>query len=53
MIYVELENKNSREMGKVIAMGSTFAVVLYTLVGVLGYAIFVNDLQELSAKNIL
>lgn len=53
MIYVELENKNSSEMGKVILAGSSVAVFFYSLVGIFGYAIFVNNLQELCGANIL
>ena len=53
MIYVELENKNSGEMGKVIGYGSSVAVFFYCLVGIFGYAIFVNDLIELCPENIL
>lgn len=43
MIYVELENKNSSEMGKVILAGSSVAVFFYSLIGIFGYAIFVNN----------
>ena len=43
MIYVELENKNSSEMGKVIGAGSSVAVFFYSLVGIFGYAIFVKN----------
>ena len=53
MIYVELENKNSGEMGKVIGYGSSVAVFFYCLVGIFGYAIFVNDLIELCPENFL
>ena len=40
MIYVELERRNSKQMGKVIASGSAVAVLFYALVGVFGYATF-------------
>ena len=53
MIYVELENKNSSEMGKVIGAGSSVAVFFYSLVGIFGYAIFVNNEEALCPKNIL
>ena len=53
MIYIELENKNSSEMGKVIGMGSSVAVFFYSLVGIFGYAVFVNNLEELCPENIL
>lgn len=43
MIYVELENKNASEMGRVIGAGSSVAVFFYSLVGIFGYAIFVNN----------
>jgi len=53
MIYVELENKNASEMGKVIGAGSSVAVFFYSLVGIFGYAIFVNNEEALCPKNIL
>ena len=40
-------------MSKVIAWGSSIAVVFYIIVGIFGYATFVNDIDQLSAKNIL
>ena len=43
MIYVELENKNSSEMGNDIGAGSSVAVFFYSLVGIFGYAIFVGN----------
>ena len=53
MIYVELETRNAREMGKVIAAGSTVAVAFYCLVGVFGYAVFAANPGALCSKNIL
>jgi len=43
MIYVELERRNSKQMSKVIAFGSTVAVVFYIIVGVFGYATFAQE----------
>jgi len=43
MIYVELEKRNSKQMSKVIYVGSGVAVLFYILVGIFGYATFVND----------
>jgi len=43
MIYVELEERNSKQMGIVIASGSSVAVLFYCMVGIFGYAIFVNN----------
>jgi amino acid permease len=42
-IYVELEKRESKVMANVIAVGSSVAVLFYCMVGVFGYAIFVND----------
>ena len=42
MIYVELERRNSKTMSKVISVGSGVAVLFYILVGVFGYATFVD-----------
>jgi amino acid permease len=53
MIYTELETKNSSEMGKVILYGSSVVVFFYSLVGIFGYAIFVNNEIALCPKNIL
>ena len=53
MIYVELEKRNAAQMGKVIAAGSSVAVLFYILVGVFGYAVFANDNGALCSKNIL
>jgi len=43
MIYTELERRNSTQMSKVLIMGTFGAVVLYIIVGVWGYATFVNS----------
>ena len=53
MIYVELEKRESKQMAKVIAVGSSVAVLFYCMVGVFGYATFVYDLGQLCSKNIL
>jgi amino acid permease len=53
MIYVELERRESKQMAKVIAAGSTVAVLFYCMVGIFGYATFVYDLGQLCIKNIL
>jgi len=43
MIYVELETRNAKTMGSVIAAGSSVAVVFYVMVGIFGYATFIDD----------
>jgi len=43
MIYVELERRNAKEMGAVIGLGSSVAVIFYVMVGIFGYATFVMD----------
>jgi len=53
MIYVELEKRNAKEMGVVIGMGSSIAVLFYVMVGIFGYALFAFTPEELCAKNIL
>jgi amino acid permease len=40
-------------MATIIAFGSSVAVVFYIMVGIFGYATFVNNLGELCSKNIL
>jgi len=40
MIYVELEQRNAKQMGTVVASGSAVAVLFYIIVGVFGYATF-------------
>lgn len=40
-------------MALVISSGSTVAVVFYVIVGIFGYATFVNDEIQLCPKNIL
>lgn len=42
MIYVELEKRNAKQMAKVVSSGSSVAVVFYILVGVFGYATFLD-----------
>mmetsp|Transcript_105271 Transcript_105271/g.145620 ORF Transcript_105271/g.145620 Transcript_105271/m.145620 type:complete len:351 (-) Transcript_105271:123-1175(-) len=42
MIYYELENRSERRMSRVLVIGSSGAVVLYMLIGIFGYATFVN-----------
>lgn len=53
MIYVELEQRNAAQMGKVIAAGSSVAVAFYILVGIFGYAVFAQNPVALCSKNIL
>ena len=53
MIYVELEKRNGKQMSQVISWGSTIAVIFYIMVGVFGYATFVDNPKSLAAKNIL
>lgn len=53
MIYVELEKRDAKQMGTVIAAGSSVAVVFYIMVGIFGYATFVDDKIQLCPKNIL
>ena len=43
MIYTELERRNSKQMSKVLIMGTVGAVVLYIIVGVWGYVTFVDQ----------
>lgn len=43
MIYYELERRNAKQMGKVLALGSGAAVILYALVGIFGYLTFVHS----------
>ena len=40
-------------MGKVISWGSAIAVLFYIMVGIFGYATFVNNPDSLKSKNIL
>ena len=42
MIYTELEKREYHQMSKVLIFGTVGAVVLYIIVGVWGYATFVN-----------
>eukprot|EP00351_Strombidinopsis_sp_SopsisLIS2011_P003617 CAMPEP_0116878914 /NCGR_PEP_ID=MMETSP0463-20121206/10664_1 /TAXON_ID=181622 /ORGANISM="Strombidinopsis sp, Strain SopsisLIS2011" /LENGTH=203 /DNA_ID=CAMNT_0004527611 /DNA_START=1087 /DNA_END=1698 /DNA_ORIENTATION=- len=42
MIYYELEKRTQKQMGKVLLFGSSGAVILYLVIGVCGYATFVN-----------
>jgi len=58
MIYKELAARRAEKMGKVLLIGSGFAVVLYFLVGIFGYLTFVNYVpggasEALKDKNIL
>ena len=53
MIYVELETRTSKAMSTVVGWGSTVAVSFYVMVGIFGYAIFVENKIDLCAKNIL
>ena len=40
MLYVELEKKNTKQMNKIMAIGTVGATVLYIMAGVFGYAAF-------------
>jgi len=42
MIYAELEKRNHKQMSRVLIAGTMGAVVLYIIVGVWGYATFVD-----------
>ena len=58
MIYTELERRDSKQMSKVLIIGTIGAVVLYIIVGVWGYATFINypgytPEEALKAGNIL
>jgi amino acid permease len=52
MIFVELEIRNAKRMAKVIGTGSSIAVIFYIMVGVFGYATFLEN-GQLCSKNIL
>lgn len=58
MIYAELEKRDHKQMSKVLIAGTVGAVILYIIVGVWGYATFVNyspggAAEALKAANIL
>ena len=53
MIYSELESRNSKQMSKVLIFGTIGAVILYVIVGVWGYATFVNNSSGISAAEAL
>ena len=53
MIYSELESRNSKQMSKVLIFGTIGAVILYVIVGVWGYATFVNNPSGISAAESL
>ena len=40
MLYVELEKKNTKQMNKIMAIGTVGATVFYIMAGVFGYAAF-------------
>jgi amino acid permease len=44
MIYLELEDRSAKKMGKVILMGIFVVTFFHTLIGIFGYATFANDL---------
>jgi amino acid permease len=54
-IYNELEIQSEKQMGKVIGLGSSVAVVFYITVGIFGYATFLAPpvSKDLCSKNIL
>ena len=41
-IYTELETRNNKQMSRVLVLGTIGAVMLYIIVGVWGYATFIN-----------
>ena len=53
MIYTELETRNSSAMSKVLVLGTVGAVILYIIVGVWGYATFVNNPADPNAESAL
>lgn len=52
-IYMELNNKSLATMDKVLTRGSLICVIIYILVGVMGYATFSDQPEEMEKKNIL
>lgn len=52
-IYTELEKRNSSEMSSVLIWGTSIAVFFYILIGIFGYATFVDKPEELDSMNIL
>ena len=40
MIYIELEKKNTKQMNRIMAIGTVGATILYIMAGVFGYAAF-------------
>ena len=50
MIYTELEKRDSKTMSKVLIFGTVGAVLLYIIVGVFGYATFINNPQGISTQ---
>ena len=53
MIYTELEQRNSKQMSKVLIFGTIGAVLLYVIVGLWGYLTFVNNPSGFSAAEAL
>ena len=53
MIYTELEQRNSKQMSKVLIFGTIGAVLLYVIVGLWGYLTFVNNPFGISAAEAL
>jgi amino acid permease len=53
MIYKELRNRSAARMSSVILRGMLVAVTAYIIIGVFGYATFVNDTEALMSENIL
>ena len=41
-IYMELNNKSLKRMDKVLTRGSIICIVIYIVVGIMGYATFVD-----------
>jgi amino acid permease len=55
MIYSELEDQSEETMRKVLAIGSILTAVMYSVVGIFGYAIFPSppSMYTLCSKNII
>jgi hypothetical protein len=53
MIYLELEDRSSAKMSKIIFMGIMVVFFFHSLIGIFGYATFADDLDQLNSENIL
>lgn len=50
---MELNNKSLKRMDKVLTRGSIICIVIYIVVGIMGYATFSDKNAEMEKKNIL